>query len=361
MSGAEQAPKLEKKLWAELARDGVLFLSDRRTVGYSHLTLCLQQGFSELEIPVHALTSALGEITIDQRPVGADFRLQAAIPPDRAALTLLDVTNLPPEFYRHPSFAGLLDNLRARRLLLLSQSDANSDLAGQIRAGGCEIALLATAENRFFRPPGLRLPWAFGLSRAILGRVRERSAAANGILRNFRPSLAQDIRLMLDLALLPHLDKHFAVDRSIDPPGHRQDGHFARLATSELCCAYGGAVREDVSRNPVFGITDPSPFVAEPAVLRWDSWRFWEALAAGCPALHLDHEKYGLLLPVMPEPWRDYIPVDLAEPRATAERILAERSRLPEIGASGRAFALQHYAPRPVAERLIRIAAEQQP
>ena len=348
----------ETEFRAELARDGVLFLSDKRTVGYSHLTLCLGQGFAALGIPCHALPSELGEITIDQRKVPENFRLSAAIPPDRAALTLLDVTNLPATFYRHPSFTTLLAGMRARRLLLISQSDDNSDFWNDMVIDGKPVLLLATAENRQFRPRGRRLPWAFGLSQAIIDAVGPRAERPDGILRNFRPSHSQDVRLMLDLALLPHLERHFRIDRALDEAGHRRQGHFARLASAEACLAYGGALREDISRNPAFGITEASPFLAEPVVLRWDSWRFWEALASGCAAIHLDLERYGLMLPVMPEPWRHYVPIDLAEPRATAERLVAERGRLPEIGAAGRDWALAHYAPRPVAERLVRIVAE---
>jgi hypothetical protein len=348
----------ESELRAELARDGILFVSDKRTVGYSHLTLCLQQGFAALGIPYHAVPSELGPVTIDQRPVPENFRLSAAVPPASAALTLLDVTNLPATFYRHPSFVTLLAGLRARRLLLISQSDQNSDLWNDVTIDGRPVLLLATAENRHFRPRGERLPWAFGLSQAIIDAVRPRAERPDGILRNFRPSLAQDVRLMLDLALLPHLEPHFRIDRALDEAGHGRHGHFARLAAAEACLAYGGALREDISRNPAFGITEASPFLADPVVLRWDSWRFWEALVSGCAAIHLDLERYGLMLPVMPEPWRHYVPIDLAEPRATAERILAERGRLPEIGAAGRDWALSHYAPRPVAERLIAIACE---
>jgi hypothetical protein len=347
----------ETELRAELARDGVLFLSDKRTVGYSHLATCLQQGFGALGIPCHALPSELGEVTIDQRQVPENFRLSAAVPPDSTALCLLDVTNLPAKFYRHPSFVGLLANLKARRLLLISQSDENSDLWNELVIEGKPVLLLATAENRNFRPPGQRLPWAFGLSQAIIDSVQPRAKQADGILRNFRPSLSQDVRLMLDLALLPHLDGTFRIDRALDEAGHGRQGHFARLASAEACLAYGGALREDISRNPAFGITDPSPFLAEPAILRWDSWRFWEALAAGCAAIHLDLARYGLMLPVMPEPWYHYVPIDLADPRATAQRIIAERDRLPEIGAAGRAWALTHYAPQPVAERIIAVVA----
>jgi hypothetical protein len=347
------------ELHAELTRDGVLFPADRRTIGYSHLATCLQQGFAALGIPCHTLPSELGEVTIDQRPVAPDFRLSAAIPPANAALTVIDVTNLPATFYRHPSLPALLGGLKARRLLLISQSDENSDFWNDLVVQGSRVTLLATSENENFRPPGKRLPWAFGLSQAIIDRVQPRSDRPHGILRNFRPSLSQDVRAMLDLVLLPHLARDFIIDRHLDGAGHAQDGHFARLAASEACFAYGGALREDVSRNPAFGIvTQATPFLAEPVILRWDSWRFWEALASGCTAIHLDLERYGLMLPVMPEPWVHYVPIDLADPRATAERIVAERGRLPEIGAAGRQWALAHYAPRPTAERLIRTVTE---
>jgi hypothetical protein len=90
-------------------------------------------------------------------------------------------------------------------------------------------------------------------------------------------------------------------------------------------------------------------------VVRWDSWRFWESLAAGCLTFHLDFEKYGFLLPEMPMPWKHYIPIDMADPVGSVERFMDSRSRWSEIAHGGREWALKHYSPTACARRLLRL------
>ena len=46
-----------------------------------------------------------------------------------------------------------------------------------------------------------------------------------------------------------------------------------------------------------------------PRLIQWDSWRFWEGLAAGCLVFNFDLPLYGVRLPVMPEPFVHYVPV----------------------------------------------------
>jgi hypothetical protein len=92
-----------------------------------------------------------------------------------------------------------------------------------------------------------------------------------------------------------------------------------------------------------------------PRIIQWDSWRFWEALAAGCVPIHVDLELYGVALPVMPENWRHYIGMDLRRPRETADRLRDEPELLERVSREGRDWALTHYSPRAVAKRFLRI------
>ncbi len=212
-------------------------------------------------------------------------------------------------------------------------------------------------ENRFRTICGRRLPWAFGLSDAIM------TATAAGLpfeqrtptlIRNFRPSLNQHVRNMLDLSLVGHLEKHFTIDRKISPD------HHDRLMRSTGCLAYGGAFDENLSLNDHLVTNDTLrtfyayiTFHQPVTIVRWDSWRWWESLAAGCLTFHLDFEKYGFVLPVMPVAWKHYIPIDLADPKATVERLMDERPRWPEIAAQGRFWARTHYSPEATARRFI--------
>lgn len=88
-------------------------------------------------------------------------------------------------------------------------------------------------------------------------------------------------------------------------------------------------------------------------VVQWDSWRFWESLAAGCATFHLDFEKYGLTLPVMPENWRHYIGVDLDNISDTVDRIADEPGIIERVATEGRQWALKHYRPVATAIRFL--------
>jgi len=90
-------------------------------------------------------------------------------------------------------------------------------------------------------------------------------------------------------------------------------------------------------------------------ITRWDSWRFWESLSAGCLTLHLDFEKYGFQLPEMPEAWKHYIPIDLADPVGSVDRMMEVESRWEEIANTGRLWAIANYGPEAVAHRLLQL------
>jgi hypothetical protein len=113
--------------------------------------------------------------------------------------------------------------------------------------------------------------------------------------------------------------------------------------------------------NPYFAKHDPTMAAAHafarldaPAlVLRWDSFRLWESFACGCLTVHLDFAKYGFALPVMPEAWTHYAPIDLDDIAGSAERIMAREKDWPRIAEAGRAWAIRHYAPKPTAERVL--------
>jgi len=84
---------------------------------------------------------------------------------------------------------------------------------------------------------------------------------------------------------------------------------------------------------------------------QWGGWRFWEVPAAGCVSMHIDLEKYGAALPVMPENWEHYIGFDMSDPQAGIDRITPEL--LKHIGKAGHDWALEHYAPVPTAKRFL--------
>ncbi|ATC65787.1 hypothetical protein CMV30_18555 [Nibricoccus aquaticus] len=307
--------------------------------------VALAEGLKELG---YAVYSNVADSRFSQREVG-QFK---------EGLMVFSVTE---DVYSEQLMAAIND-FRPGVKVILSMSDTSSTMMTPQ-----STPAFFSHENRFLEVPGRRLPWAFGLS-------RERISACGGsvqfgerkkvILRNFRPSGNQSIRESLDFALVPNLEKHFVIDREINA-----GDHYARLQSCLGCLAYGGAYKADLKHNPYLLNLPASAsakhwfgqvrFKQDPVILRWDSWRWWESLASGCLTFHLDFEKYGMLLPVAPEPWIHYVPIDLSDPLGVVTRLMENDARWEQIAANGRDWALKHYTPRPTAERFLKTVEEQ--
>ena len=124
--------------------------------------------------------------------------------------------------------------------------------------------------------------------------------------------------------------------------------YYQRLKESAACACFGGTVTS-------------SYFTGEPIVEWWDSWRFWESLAAGCVTFHVDFDKYGVKLPVMPENWRHYIGIDLDNMQDTVDRIADDPGILEKISMEGRQWAIENYAPVPTALRFLEMLGSYTP
>ena len=79
-------------------------------------------------------------------------------------------------------------------------------------------------------------------------------------------------------------------------------------------------------KRAIWGILS-SLIGSTPRSLQWDSFRFWECLAFACCPIHLDLDKYGVDLPIIPKNWEHYIGLDLDY----LERDLERLRKNPEI------------------------------
>jgi len=91
----------------------------------------------------------------------------------------------------------------------------------------------------------------------------------------------------------------------------------------------------------------------EKRIIQWDSWRFWETLILGSVPMHLDLEKYGVELPIMPDNWEHYIGIDLDHINRDVERIMDDPESIYKIAYKGKPWAEQNYSPLASAKRFI--------
>jgi hypothetical protein len=326
----------EAEIPAGIRESGVFFAIHERPYGRAHYaSWCLVDGLNALGVPTFSNCDIPGA-----RVAGFD--------PMAHELYIFNITERTME---GPTLPFVRDFPR-RGKILLSMSDTNS-----IICAPDSVVSLMTHENKFYKMTGDRRPWAFGISSEILEKTKNPPSFKNRrsiALRNFRPSTNQDVRNYLDLSFVEALEKRMPIDREIS------DDHFQRLTEYSVCLAYGGAVLVDRSKNPYFAnnpeyqtLSKTREFLQPLVIVRWDSWRFWESLAAGCLTLHLDFEKYGFLLPEMPVPWKHYIPIDMADPVGSVEKLMECKPRWEEIACTGRDWAIAHYGPEAVARRLL--------
>lgn len=316
-----------------------------------HASVCVAQGLAELGVPVFANANAYPQAELPGQP---DLFTQSPRHPNEAAFVLVDMGAIDDRLDSAAPYQ-VLRQLRCRGAALCI-----ADRSTEMAAFADDIPTFLAHNSRFVRPTGRLIPWAFGLSREMIARIDAARASAPArrrcMVRDFRPSFSQSVRQALDLALVKPLARRIEIDDRIDGIGRFQDAHYARLAAALGCLAYGGTFTEDFAKNAWFreqGHTGPRYSGDGPFVVRWDSWRLWESLAAGCATVTLDFEEYGMVLPVMPEKRVHYVDLQFDRLGEAIDFIVGDDERLQRIGEAGRRWVLEHYAPKPVALRLL--------
>jgi hypothetical protein len=230
-------------------------------------------------------------------------------------------------------------------------------------------------------------PWAFGLSNRILqelNTVPDFADRKKQILVNFRHwKSGHSVRNISCSQLIPHIKDILSINNVVDDPCHHpqvgyhylqylQTGgrhypnYYQRLQESVACTCFGGFFVPTWPNNPgnlvnrIIKQLLVKLKLQSKTIVQWDSWRFWESLAAGCVTFHVDFEKYGISLPVMPENWRHYIGVDLDNIQATIDKIVENPEILEYIAKEGRIWAMKYYSPTPTALRLLEIVSQGQ-
>ncbi len=329
---------------AHAIHQGISFCTD--SGAFSYATFCLADGLAQLGVPVYANVDGVHEST--------SFAFQATLNSERLKNSYCVVFDIHGACDLFPNTIKHLNPIHERTVALCM----HDNIANFMVTGG--IPLFCTHENKFLTLEGLRIPIGFGISRKLLENsqyIPPFSARAKSVLNSFHPSLHQDVRACMEFLLLPNLQKHLQIERRHTD---EQNSFWQLLRQSSFSLCYGGMFVQDLRRSPFFmSIETVRDFWAHiqcqcsTVITRWDSWRFWESLACGCVTIHLDFDRYGFKLPVMPENWKHYIGIDLANAKQDVERIMDEWPCMKEIAWNGRLWALEHYSPIAVARRFL--------
>jgi len=348
-------------------------------VPYQHLTVCLAEGLTALGVACHG--------TVGYWPLDVErehFLIQADpdIRPEDCDIVIVSDD----WFMTGQPFPEAIDRgLRNVFCVALDREDGSRlhSLAPAFRRFD---AVLRTHYNTATRYGPNFVPWAYGLSDRVV------SAAAGGapptertprLVANWRHAASpHSVRLAVERDVLPRLRDVVTLDVAReeldaapeDPyerllwheTGRRHwRGYYQRLASATMCAAFGGyfvtpwpASKESLlSRLLKRGLTLTGGHSR--LISQWDSWRLWESFAASCAMVHVDLERYGCVLPVMPVNWEHYIGIDLERPQAAIDRLRDDPSIVARIATAGHDWASEHYAPIAVARRLLKLAGLQ--
>jgi hypothetical protein len=314
----------------------------------THFSGCLVEGLLDLGIPVKTNATTLTSRPVSMPLRRVDLKEQNAEPLTGFSAYLVDIST-------NNAFIPF-EGVDPAPVAYITTSDVSAF---------CSVPephiLFAAHDSINAVKPGNRVPIAFGLTNWLANISGQAMADRDQIaIETFRPTLQQGVRAMLDMAFIPALQAKMPITKAnLDHKEYTQ-----ALMRTAVCLAYGGEFYSPIGKNNWFEKNQPEVFAhhtfthASSAVLRWDSWRFWEAMAAGCVAVHLDFENSGFNLPIMPKAWAHYIPIDLENLSASADAIWDRRDEWSAIAAAGQAWAREHYAPAPTTERVLRSLSE---
>ena len=347
--------------------------------GYEHEIVCLAEGLRELSIPFS------GNINYWQEGnTPGDFLIRHD---PEVSYQDADVVVFSSVVYDYESTHLLPTDLfctkRSYRLVFIDEADGiwTPGFRDEIRA--CDLVLKCHYNRKHPLPNNFR-PWAFGLSGRILDQLTGDPAYIDNegihqraeILVNYRIEHSLRERAMKEI--FPQLNGILTENRTTDSfdsdnqtekdrllrlqSGRRHyPSYYRRLLNCEACSCFGGDLekwtthREGKFWRFIRKLDEMFALFREDRIYQFDSWRFWEAFAAGACVFHADLQKYGCELPVMPVNMVHYLGFDFENPLQIVDRIRNEPSLLRKIGDEGKFWALENYSPKAAALRFIEL------
>lgn len=342
---------------------------------FQFLLIPLAEGFRELGIQFYSSTDYWQESPEKEQHL---FRHEPKVTPDDCSIVVLQSDwlmfgkSLPKNLF-HPS--------RKYITVYMDCEDRNKTYSFNPEFRQFDFIFRVHYNNKFQYPSNLH-PWSFGLSKRILREIDDLPSfqeKKRHLLFNFRHHKAgHSVRKISFNEFVPRIQKILPINDTVDSANspsldayhHLQwlqtgkrhyPSYYKRLKESVACACFGGFFVPPWPQNQSTLISRVGKRVLSELslktnrIVQWDSWRFWESLASGCVTFHVDFEKYGLTLPVMPENWRHYIGVDLDNIQEAIDRIDDDPGILERISTEGRLWALENYSPVPTALRFLEI------
>lgn len=316
-----------------------------------HTTACIAQGFIELGFKVRSNVPFSLE-NIDSRGISTPFSLTTPPPFHEIneasdGLFIIDVT------HGFGPYEELIKYLNKKSFFIINMADSANfqDFPAGFKVATAHYNKYAVREGKFF-------PMPFGLSVDIINLSSSFNLVDNRrpkIIQNFKPSLSQGVRNFLAVSLEKRLE-------SLDLMSYE---YFAgrdyaeSLARTMFICAYGGEIYRDLNRARLYGDNSFESnqtykfkrLTEEYVVLRWDSWRFYEAMAFGCLPIQLNLEDYGMKVNV-PISLGDYIPINLRNLDHAVQKIDVIKNNYEEFNRASnesRAWSVLNFSPRALA------------
>ncbi len=323
-----------------------------------HSTACLIQGLLDLG---HEIAININPQFVQSNGIYKPFYNAKQIPGVTITnnlsegMLVADISNGIGEFQ-----SKLLDSAKKNPIVLINMHDGANWYDYEP-----EFLVFTGHFNKYAKRKGRIYPLGFGVSQEAIQNVKGPIVKTGMFLRNFRPSNHQSVRNALDLILIPKLEKLGPITQNITTHQEYEED----LKGHRIVLSYCGDFYKDLRKNPYFLSHENSQMINfekiidDPVILRFDSWRFYEAaLFQACP-MGLNFEKYGLDNGANPKEWQEYIPINLDEIDETVDRLgfylKNDVTKINEIGERAQQWVIREHSPIAIATRFIQRCAQE--
>ncbi|MFP5208347.1 MAG: glycosyltransferase [Acidobacteriota bacterium] len=355
--------------------------------------ITLAEGFRELGVPFHGncdywlQSTDPGDFLIKHDPHvlpdDCDIVVVSYTWPFWVRMRTFDVV-------RHPLPNGLFRPGRKYATVFMDNHDGYRTISWEPEFRQFDVILRTKFNRRAWQPENMQ-PWAYGLNNRIIQATSGAAAFSRrrkSILVNFGAShpTPHTTRIVARTRLLRRLNGTLAIDDTMDDlskepcqpydslmwqqtGGRFSRDYYERLKCTQLVAAFCGDIIPPAPNRPEAYLLGGGRAALRqrlywalsrfdrraPRAVGADSFRFWEAMAAGCAVVNIDLEHYGVQLPVMPVNGKHYFGVDFARIDELVEVLRSEPDQIERVAAAGNAWANEHYSPKATAERFLGI------